>query len=320
MRADPLEQAAALLRAGGVVAFPTETVYGLGADAFQPRAVARVFEIKGRPSFDPLIVHIAHPEEVDRLTLARPPQADRLMARFWPGPLTLVLPKRAELPDIVTAGLPTVAVRMPGHPLALELIRRVGSPLAAPSANRFGRTSPTCAEHVRNQLGAAVDLVLNGGPCEVGVESTILAFSDEGSPILLRPGGTPLEAIEEVIGPVALPSSASPTNRPPAPGMMERHYATATPLWLMDEDARPPTPGRWGLLSFRGTGRPGDWALVEVLSATGDLREAAARLFDAMHRLDAAGLEGIVAERVPDRGLGRAINDRLRRAAVRRRP
>jgi L-threonylcarbamoyladenylate synthase len=320
MRADLLEQAAALLRAGGVVAFPTETVYGLGADAFQPRAVARVFEIKGRPSFDPLIVHIAHPQEVDRLTIARPPQADCLMARFWPGPLTLVLPKRAELPDIVTAGLPTVAVRLPGHPLARELIRRVGSPLAAPSANRFGRTSPTCAEHVRNQLGAAVDLVLDGGPCEVGVESTILAFSEDGSPILLRPGGTPLEAIEEVIGPVALPSSTSPTNRPLAPGMMERHYATATPIWLMGEDALPPTPGRWGLLSFRGTRRPGDWALVEVLSATGDLKEAAARLFDAMHRLDAAGLEVIVADRVPDRGLGRAINDRLRRAAVRRKP
>jgi len=316
MIGNSLDQAAAILRTGGIVAFPTETVYGLGADAFQERAVARIFEVKQRPTFDPLIVHIARSEDVSRLAREWPVEAERLSKRFWPGPLTLVLPKTSVTPDLVTAGLPTVAIRMPRHPLALELIRRAGGAIAAPSANRFGYTSPTTAEHVYDQLGEAVDLILDGGPCEVGVESTILAF-EGGKPVLLRPGGTPVEEIEELIGPVQI-MSLTRLSRPLAPGMLERHYATHTPLQLIPEHVPPPGPGRWGLLAFR-TPTAG-YEVVEVLSGQGDLREAAARLFAAMRRLDAAGLDGIAAELVPEWGLGRAINDRLRRAAVPRSP
>ncbi len=314
MKTAAVEQAAQIIREGGIAAFPTETVYGLGADAFQPFAVARIFEVKRRPFFDPLIVHIARREDISGLVREWPEEAETLMDRFWPGPLTLVLPKTDRIPDIVTAGLPTVGIRMPRHPLALELVRRAGGAIAAPSANRFGRTSPTTAAHVREQLGNGVDFILDGGPCEVGVESTILTF-EEGRPVLLRPGGTPLEEIEEAIGPVRKGSVAF-GSRPQAPGMLERHYATHTPLWVIPEGGPPPTErGRWGLLAFRRA-REG-YAAVEILTPCGDLREAAARLFAAMRRLDEEGLDAIAAELVTDHGLGRAINDRLLRAAAR---
>jgi L-threonylcarbamoyladenylate synthase len=241
-----------------------------------------------------------------------PPAAAELIRRFWPGPLTLVLPKRPEVSDLVTAGLPTVGVRMPRHPLALELIRRAGVPVAAPSANPFGRTSPTKAKHVAAGLGSRVDAILDGGPCAVGVESTILSFADE-VPVVLRVGGLALEEIEAAIGPVELAPATDEV--PLAPGRLLRHYAPHTPLTVMDDAGALKGDARTGLLAFRGHPAEAAFGAVEVLSRAGDLREAAAHLFAALRRLDAAGLERIVAERAPERGLGRAINDRLRRAA-----
>jgi L-threonylcarbamoyladenylate synthase len=307
-----LDRVAGLLRGGGVAAFPTETVYGLGADARNDAAVARIFEIKGRPRFDPLIVHVAEPGMLADVAAEIPPAARELIRRFWPGPLTLVLPKRPEVSDLVTAGLPTVGVRMPRHPLALELIRRAGVPVAAPSANPFGKTSPTDAEHVAAGLGSRVDAILDGGPCPVGVESTILSFADDVA-VVLRVGGLALEEIEAAIGPVRV---APPTDEVPlAPGRLLRHYAPHTPLEVVEETAALKGHAGTGLLAFRGHPAEAAFGAVEVLSRAGDLREAAAHLFAALRRLDGAGLQRIVAERAPDHGLGRAINDRLRRAA-----
>jgi L-threonylcarbamoyladenylate synthase len=295
-----------------VVAFPTETVYGLGADARNDAAVARIFEIKGRPRFDPLIVHVADPAMAADVAAGLPAAAEELIRRFWPGPLTLVLPKRPEVSDLVTAGLPTVGVRMPRHPLALELIRRAGVPVAAPSANPFGRTSPTKAKHVASHLGGKVDAILDGGPCAVGVESTILSCTDD-VPWCCGWAGLALEEIEAAIGPVRLAPATD--DLPLAPGRLLRHYAPHTPLAVGEDTNAVKGNARTGLLSFRGHPREAEFGAVEVLSRTGDLREAAAHLFAAMRRLDALGLDVIHAERAPDHGLGRAINDRLRRAA-----
>jgi L-threonylcarbamoyladenylate synthase len=240
-----------------------------------------------------------------------------LIQRFWPGPLTLVLPKRPEVSDLVTAGLPTVGVRMPRHPLALDLIRQAGVPVAAPSANPFGRTSPTKAKHVASLLGGQVDAILDGGPCAVGVESTILSLAEE-TPVVLRVGGLALEEIEAAIGPVRLAPATDDV--PLAPGRLLRHYAPHTPLVIMADPAALRENPRAGLLSFQGHPREAGFGAVEVLSRAGDLREAAAHLFAALRRLDACGLDLIQAELVPERGLGRAINDRLRRAAHRAPP
>ncbi len=306
-----IERAAEILREGGIVAFPTETVYGLGANALDPMAVARVFEIKRRPRFDPLIVHVADPRQVNTLVSQLPGQAQKLINLFWPGPLTIVLPKSDRVPDIVTAGLSTVAIRMPDHPVALTLIRRSGVPIAAPSANLFGHVSPTMAEHVYHQLGDAVDLVLNGGRCPIGIESTVISVSDDEA-VLLRLGGLPVEELERVIGPVQrhIRTQASPKS----PGQLPHHYAPRTPLVLRDRNA-PELTRRCGLLSFTEPTSAEGFVAVEVLSKSGDLREAAANLFVALHRLDSMQLELIVAELVPEVGLGQAINDRLRRAA-----
>jgi L-threonylcarbamoyladenylate synthase len=318
-----IARAAAILRDGGLVAFPTETVYGVGANALDERAVARVFEVKARPRFDPLIVHIAGLEWLPRLTAEFPPVAKQLADKFWPGPLTLVLPKTSTVPDLVTAGGPTVAIRMPDHPVALKLLRAVDLPIAAPSANPFGRISPTCAEHVREQLGSQIDLILDGGPCRVGVESTVLQLTPQG-PLLLRPGGTTLEEIEELIGNVRLPITSG-TRVPAAglvsPGTLAQHYAPRTALELRtretasDSVGKIATGGRVGLLAFCAADETSRFEKIEVLSRAGDLREAAANLFAALRRLDAAGLDLIIAETFPEVGLGRAINDRLRRAA-----
>lgn len=303
--------AAAALRAGGVVAFPTETVYGLGADVFQPQAVARVFEIKGRPRFDPLIAHIARRSQLESLAAEVPDAARALIDRFWPGPLTVVLPKRSEVPDLVTAGLATVAVRMPAHPLALRLIDEAATPIAAPSANLFGCISPTTAEHVREQLGGSIDGLLDGGPCPFGIESTIVGF-DADRPRVLRLGAVPVEQIESVIGPVEVLQGEAAV--PLAPGGLPRHYAPRTPLALVEALPLQPPPGRVGLLSLRKPPDATGFVAMEVLSPTGDLREAAANLFAAMRRLDALRLDLILAICVPEVGLGRAIMDRLRRA------
>jgi L-threonylcarbamoyladenylate synthase len=309
-----IQHAAEIIKRGGIVAFPTETVYGLGADAFNPLAVARIFEVKRRPYFDPLIVHVAHPADVKKLVKEIPSHAKKLIERFWPGPLTVVLLKNENFPDIVTAGLPKVAIRMPDHPMALSLIKECRCPIAAPSANPFGYLSPTTAEHVREQLGDQVDLILDGGPCPVGVESTIVSFSEE-RPRLLRPGGVSLEEIESVIGKVTI--SPVEEDSPSAPGMLPRHYAPRTPI-LLDWDEKDIDLHKGkniGLLAFREPKNNLTFHSVEILSKKGDLREAAANLFAAIRRLDGLNLDLIVAESIPEIGLGRAIMDRLRRAS-----
>jgi L-threonylcarbamoyladenylate synthase len=294
---DNLDLAAALLRGGGVVAFPTETVYGLGANAFDAAAVARVFEIKGRPSFDPLIVHVGDEAMLDAVAEDVSQTARRLIERFWPGPLTIVLPRRAQVPAIVTSGLATVAVRMPSHPVARALLSLSGVPLAAPSANPFGYLSPTRAEHVERMLGARVDAVIDGGAPEHGIESTIVLAQPVAT--LLRHGAVPVEAIEEVIGPLARELGGD--QRPLAPGQFASHYAPRTPIRVLQPDSPVADRQAAGLLAYRESSST--YAACCVLSPGGGLREAAARLFECLHDLD-----------VPEEGLGRAIMDRLRRA------
>ncbi len=310
-----VERAAEVLLQGGLVALPTETVYGLGANALNPVAVARIFAAKERPFFDPLIVHLADIDWWPRVASEFPPAARRLAERFWPGPLTLILPKVDGVPDLVTSGLPSVAVRVPDHPLTRQVLRLANVPVAAPSANPFGRLSPTTAEHVRQQLGDRVDAILDGGPCRVGVESTILRV--EGDQVTqLRPGGIPLEEIESLVGPVEH-GAGQLSEKPAAPGMLASHYAPRTPLVVVREIPTVLPWRRTGLLVLSVDKMPPGFAAVEVLSGTGDLVVAAANFFQALHRLDAAGLDGIVAVRFPDQGLGRALNDRLQRAAFR---
>ncbi len=295
-----------------MVAFPTETVYGLGADALNPYAVAEIFEVKNRPQFDPLIVHVADMRQADILVQKFPALALKLVEKFWPGPLTVVLPKSPMVPDIVTSSLPTVAVRVPNHPLALDLIRESGRPIAAPSANPFGAVSPTTAGHVRNSLGSKVEVILDGGPCSVGVESTIVSFMDK-EPVLLRPGGAPLEEIQALIGQVRVQTTAA--EKPLAPGQLPQHYAPRTPLVLDESLENLPEGKKIGLLTLREPRDSTPFTAVEVLSYKGDLKEAAANLFAALRRLDEKGLDLLLAHPVPHEGLGRAINDRLYKAS-----
>lgn len=314
MKENEVLHAAKIIKKGGIVAFPTETVYGLGADAFNPLAVARIFEVKRRPYFDPLIVHVANPDDVKNLVKKIPSIANSLIERFWPGPLTVVLFKEENIPEIVTAGLSTVAIRMPSHPMALSLIKESKCPIAAPSANPFGYLSPTTADHVREQLGDQVDLILDGGPCPVGVESTIVSFLEE-RPRLLRPGGVSLEEIEFTIGKIEI--SPIEEDQPSAPGMLFRHYAPRTPILIhwSEESLKAYQDKKIGLLAFQNPANVLKFNHVEVLSTEGDLREAAANLFSAIRRLDDLGMDLILAESVPETGLGRAIMDRLRRAS-----
>lgn len=307
-----IAEAARLIRAGELVAFPTETVYGLGADATNARAVAKIFEAKGRPQFNPLISHVPDATEARRL-VQWSDAADRLAAHFWPGPLTLVLMRSSDCPIalLATAGLDTVAIRAPAHPMAQELIRAAGVPIAAPSANRSGSISPTRAEHVAESLGDKVAMILDGGPCEVGVESTVLDLTTE-PPTLLRPGGATREAIEAAIGPIAL-SGAVPTGDAPrtSPGQLQSHYAPARPVRL---DATT-VAGDEALLAF-GPNPPSGGKRTLNLSPTGDLAEAAANLFAHLRALDRCDIARIAVMPVPHTGLGLAINDRLRRAAA----
>jgi L-threonylcarbamoyladenylate synthase len=317
-----LRRAAASLAAGFLVAFPTETVYGLGADAFNPVSIAKIFEAKKRPTFDPLIIHIAEMDAVFRIT-DRSPMDEVMMKRlsvlaerFWPGPLTVILPKRGEIPNIATAGLPTVAVRFPSHPAAQALIRYSTGAVAAPSANSFGGLSPTRAGHVKSQLGDRVDFIIDSGKTEVGLESTILDLTHD-PPAILRLGGIPREDIEALIGPVVLSLQSSP-GAPHSPGQLKSHYAPRTPLVLCrlgEMDAIPPEPGE-GRLYFSRIKNPRIAPdRIRVLSESADLAEAAANLFDMLHELDNLGLSLIRAEEAPASGLGEAINDRLRRAS-----
>lgn len=327
-----IERAVDVLLGGGLVGMPTETVYGLAAWALDERAVAKVFEAKGRPSFDPLIVHVATLEQADHLAHFNA-VSRRLAEAFWPGPLTLVLARRVNqagrpiVPDLVTAGLDSVGLRMPDHRVARMLLASAGV-LAAPSANRFGSISPTTAQHVVDELGDKVGVVLDGGPCTRGVESTVVRVSDDGVEVL-RLGALAVEAIEQATG--AEVRVLSPTSSPgkagerrgdearPAPGMTDRHYAPGTAMRLVRSlDEASIAPGeRVGLV---GVGLPTDvtgFAEVRDLSASGDLNQAAAGLFRTLRELDAMGLDRIIALAVAERGIGRAINDRLRRGSVR---
>jgi len=313
-----LHEAARLIRSGGLVAFPTETVYGLGADATNDSAVARIFEAKQRPVFNPLIVHSPTSPEVWKYAQDSR-RAHALADAFWPGAMTMVLPRKAKnnLSLLVSAGLPSVAMRVPAHAGARDLLRLSGRPIAAPSANRSGRISPTTAQHVAESLGDAVDLILDGGPCRIGVESTIIDVTGERV-VLLRPGGVPLEALEEAIGQsieVAEHSfdmggdggDGGDAPAPLSPGLLSSHYAPRAAVRL---NAAAADDGEV-YLAF-GPGPAGDLNL----SPSGDLREAAANLFAMLHRLDATGAAAIAIAPVPETGLGRAINDRLRRAAA----
>lgn len=299
-----IARAAALLRAGELVSFPTETVYGLGADATNAGAVARIFEAKGRPRFNPLIVHLPNHVAVHAVAVLEG-EALRLAQAFWPGPLTLVLPLRegSGLSPLVSAGLPTVAVRVPDHPLARRLLAETGRPVAAPSANPSGRISPSTAAHVLAGLAGRIAAVLDGGPCAVGVESTIVGF--DPAPVLLRPGGLPVEALEACLG--APLARYAPGVAITAPGQLASHYAPKAAIRLDAEYARPGER----LLGF---GHVEGAALN--LSPSGDLVEAAANLFGHLHALDAGGTAPIAISPIPDHGLGRAINDRLKRAAA----
>jgi L-threonylcarbamoyladenylate synthase len=310
--ASTITEAAKLLRDGGLVAFPTETVYGLGADATNERAVAAIFEAKGRPQFNPLISHVLDASEAKRF-VGWTTTADTLAARFWPGPLTLVLPraKDSAIALLCTAGLDTVAIRAPSHPVAQALIRAAGRPIAAPSANRSGAVSPTHAEHVAESLGERVPLIIDGGPCLVGVESTVLDLTAP-VPTLLRPGGATREAIERAIGPIAL-SDALPSGDQAhkSPGQLASHYAPARPVRLNATSVAADE----GLLAF-GPSVPSGAMLTANLSPTGDLAEAAANLFAQMRAMDRPGIGRIAVMPIPETGLGLAINDRLRRAAA----
>jgi L-threonylcarbamoyladenylate synthase len=305
-----IKKAAAFIRVGGTVVFPTETVYGLGADALNSKAVAGIFAIKKRPRFDPLIVHVASINQAK--TLARvTPRAEELMRRFWPGPLTLVLPKKKIVPDIVTAGLDTVALRMPANFSALALIKAAGTPIAAPSANRFGFLSPTTAAHARRHLGRGPDMVLDAGRTRIGVESTVLAFKGKRL-FILRHGGLPQEDIERVTGP--LDASLKGGKRPASPGQLASHYSPHAALHVTGKKPIKFRGGlKYGYLAF--TSRPAlPLAICKILSRSGNLEEAAANLFAHLHKLDRAGVDIILAEPVPAQGLGRAIMDRLNRA------
>lgn len=313
--------AAAILRRGGLVAFPTETVYGLGAHALDPAAVARIYAAKGRPSFNPLIVHIADAGELPRLARTVSPLAQRLAAAFWPGPLTLVLPRQPIVPDAVTAGLDTVGVRVPAHPVARALIAAAGLPIAAPSANAYTRVSPTTAAHVIAQLGDRVELVLDGGPATVGIESTVVDVSG-AQPVLLRPGGIAAERIEALVGPLLRVAAMAGEAPRPAPGMVDRHYAPRARLQPFAAEQRQVVweqlaallaAGRKvGLLAFSTEAVQATVAWCMPNDAAGYARE----LYAALHALDAAGCELAFVERLPGGPAWEAVADRLRRAAL----
>jgi L-threonylcarbamoyladenylate synthase len=312
--AEAILRAVELLRAGQVVGMPTETVYGLAGDGLNPTALARIFEVKQRPLFDPLILHFADAAGAFDLAAQIPTAARELAQRFWPGPLTLVLRKKAIVPDLATSGLPDVALRVPAHPVAQALLRAFGGPLAAPSANRFGRISPTEAQAVRVELGDAVPLILDGGACAVGLESTVLLIS-ENQPVLLRAGGIPLEEIEAIVGPVR---HATPVDdKPQAPGQLKHHYAPRKPLRLVERMDEVPSQPNVGSLAFGPPNASVPFSgIVENLSPTGNLREAAANFFRALRALDDDPRVSVIyAVPLPARSLGRAINERLERAA-----
>ena len=312
-----IPQAAAYLKAGQLVAIPTETVYGLAGNALDVKAVSSIFEIKNRPSFDPLILHVASLEQVNSFVSSFPEILKRLAEAFWPGPLTVLLPRNASVPDLVTSGLDRVAVRVPNHPLTLALLAQLDFPLAAPSANPFGYISPTQPAHVDAQLGAQIPYILDGGACAVGLESTIVGMEGE-QVVIYRLGGLDLSKIEAVVGPVTVQAHSS--SNPSAPGQLASHYAPRKPFLVGELNELVPRlmkEGKaFGILSFSTHFPTLPTDRQFVLSPSEDLQEAAQRLFMGMRLLDESDADLILAEYVPEIGLGRAINDRLKRAAA----
>jgi L-threonylcarbamoyladenylate synthase len=297
---------------GNLVAIPTETVYGLAANALHAEAVTQIFEVKNRPTFDPLIVHVADLSAAEQYVTAFPKAARLLAEAFWPGPLTLLLPKKSIIPDIVTSGLDTVGIRSPKHPLTQQLLQSIPFPLAAPSANPFGYVSPTTALHVNDQLGSRIPYILDGGECQVGIESTIVGFEGD-VPTIYRLGGLRVEDIEEIVGPVNVMIHS--TSNPKAPGQLQSHYAPRKKVFLGDIETllKDFSPLTTGVLSFKK-----DYGVKHqhILSLQGSVEEAAKNLFTALRAFDQMPINVIVAELLPEEGLGRAINDRLRRAAA----
>jgi len=319
---DPGEigRAAQFLRAGRLVAFPTETVYGLGANALDAEAVARIYAVKGRPGTSPLIVHVASIDMAQSLVANWPEDANRLVRRFWPGPLTLVLEKlvlknQPAIPAIVTAGLPTVGLRMPAHPIALALIRAAGVPLAAPSANRFAQLSPTTADHVRRSLGSDIDFIIDGGPCQVGIESTVLSLADS-RPILFRPGGISRTELEAIVGPIAsaqeVQAGALQTGAHPAPGLHPRHYSPRTTLYLVT-NGKLPDHGQGIYLQHASPPKHPDIKTIQMPTAAANY---AAALYEMLHQADTANVDWIAVDRPPNAPEWEAVQDRLRRAAA----
>jgi L-threonylcarbamoyladenylate synthase len=320
-----IEAAAAILRAGGLVGIPTETVYGLGANGLDPAAVRRIFEAKGRPQDNPLILHIPDPSWLERYCRDVPAAARRLAEQFWPGPLTMILPRRALVPDEVTCGLETVGVRCPDHPVTLAIIRAAGVPVAAPSGNRSGRPSPTCARHMLEDMEGRIQAVVDGGPCGVGVESTIVDLTLP-VPRLLRPGGLPLEALEAVLGRVdvdrAVTAPLSPGEKPRAPGMKYRHYAPQAPVTVVTGDGaataayiRRQAGANTGVICFGEYRDRFPGCTVRSIGPAGDRGEQARRVFDALRSFDGTSVTAIFAQCPGEEGLGLAVANRLKKAA-----
>ncbi len=307
-----LKLAGEAIKDGKLVVIPTETVYGLGADALNSEAVAAIFVAKKRPHFDPLIVHIADIETLSKIAYAENEKVKKIIENFWPGPLTMILKRKECVPDLVTSGLDTVAVRMPANEFALEVIRNSTGTVAAPSANPFGYLSPTTAQHVVEQLGDEVDYIVDGGKCPVGVESTIIDMTKE-IPLVLRPGGLDPAVISEIIGPIEIYDRT--TLNPTAPGQLPNHYAPRVPLEIVDDWKNKKIEKNSAYLSFEFPEGNLPFEVVEVLSPCGSLVEAASNLFELLHKLDKSGVKKIYAQKVPDYGIGKAVNDRLFKAS-----
>lgn len=307
-------KAVALLNAEALVAIPTETVYGLAGNIYSKKAVQAIFETKQRPFFNPLIVHIPSVNNLNEIVDYIPEKAKLLAEAFWPGPITLVLKKKANIPDLITAGKDTVAVRVPNHPTTLDLLNRLEFPLAAPSANPFSCISPTTAEHVETYFKDKIKMVLDGGPCKSGIESTIVGFEND-EPIIYRLGSTSIEAIEAIVGKIEIKNKIEVA--PDAPGMLERHYAPKTKTILTDnvlDSLIHYKDKRIGVITFQYEIKNSNIEVQIALSKSGDLSESASNLYDVLHQLDKMHLDVIIAEKFPDYGLGKSINDRLERA------
>jgi L-threonylcarbamoyladenylate synthase len=315
MITENISKAIEALRSNDVVAIPTETVYGLAGNAFSDVALKKIFTLKNRPFFNPLIIHIKSIDQLKDVAKEIPPKAIKLAEKFWPGPLTLVLKKQSHVPDLVTAGKDTVAIRIPDHPVALELLSNIKFPLAAPSANPFGSISPTSAKHVFNYFGEKLEVILDGGECKKGIESTIVGF-ENNEPVLYRLGSIAVEDLEHEIGYVRLLQHGDKQIK--APGMLDKHYSPLTTSYLTDNPAEMTEKfkdQKVGLLLFENRIQASHIPFQEILSTTGDMEEAAKNLYAALHRLDNSHLDVIIMEKLPNMGLGKSINDRLQRAA-----